>query len=664
MYPNFDCRSCADCTPTQTVITPVNCAGGTPCVDFIGTTCVVYQGAPFACGAITIATGEILTSVLTKVLSALCAGGFTGATGPTGPTGPPGPSVTGPTGPSGTNGVTPTININSTNNGAPGTNAIVALAFGSTLTNVLLDVTIPRGNPGTNGTNGIGIGSVVVDGSGHLIITKSDSTVIDAGSVLGPQGTPGTNGTNGIDGTAGANSLYYRNGTMGSSLSGRGKVELNSQTLSTVTQIKISDTSTQHGTLALNPLGQALSWVSVPGINDYLQLYDTTDPSIFGIYKITAKLAEPLLNGVKFTVIPITTNGTSVVNYEFATSFLLMGKDGLTGTPGINGSYVSGTVINNAGDLIVTLSDSTVYNAGSVLFDFGSGTLDTLAKWTPDGNHLGDSLIRDNGTSIAAGIATLSTFNFFKVESSTHLGAGWFRTTAVSASPGFSSVGVKGTASGITTDGNANIGVSGYASNNSILNIGTQGIADYTSPTATNIGAEFQALNGLNNYPLRLVAPSNDAETKFFVSKTADGSGDWGTINDYSETPLDKNSDYLMFYDASTTLHAKVLVNSLITLANENLQKVITADYTLTDIDNNYTIFVNNASTAVTITLGAVTLTGFSVGFVQEGTADVTFSGSGLINPLGLKLKGYGYQSFIERKLATSTYYLLGNVKA
>ncbi len=297
------------------------------------------------------------------------------------------------------------------------------------------------------------------------------------------------------------------------------------------------------------------------------------------------------------------------------------------------------------------------------MFDFGSGTLDTLAKWTPDGNHLGDSLIRDNGTSIAAGIATLSTFNFFKVESSTHLGAGWFRTTAVSASPGFSSVGVKGTASGITTDGNANIGVSGYASNNSILNIGTQGIADYTSPTATNIGAEFQALNGLNNYPLRLVAPSNDAATKFFVAKTVDGSGDWGTIDEYSETSVDRYSDYLMFYDASTTLHAKVLVDSLLILANENLQKVITADYTLTDIDNNYTIFVNNAATPVTISLGSITLTGFSVGFVQEGSGDVLFSGTGLTNPVGYKSKGQGYQTFIERKLATSAYYLLGNTK-
>lgn len=104
-----------------------------------------------------------------------------------------------------------------------------------------------------------------------------------------------------------------------------------------------------------------------------------------------------------------------------------------------------------------------------------------------------------------------------------------------------------------------------------------------------------------------------------------------------------------------------------------HLQKVITypadftgTNYTLTNADNNYTIFVNNASTAVTITLNtSVTISNFCVGFVQEGTADVTHIGTGvtLTNPVGLKIKGQGYQSFIERKLATSIYYLLGNTK-
>lgn len=93
-----------------------------------------------------------------------------------------------------------------------------------------------------------------------------------------------------------------------------------------------------------------------------------------------------------------------------------------------------------------------------------------------------------------------------------------------------------------------------------------------------------------------------------------------------------------------------------------NLQKEITtSNYVLTDADNDYTIFINNNTTTISISLGAITIANFSVGFIQEGTADVTFVG--VTNPVGLKLKGQGYQAFIERKLSTSTYYLLGNTK-
>ena len=63
----------------------------------------------------------------------------------------------------------------------------------------------------------------------------------------------------------------------------------------------------------------------------------------------------------------------------------------------------------------------------------------------------------------------------------------------------------------------------------------------------------------------------------------------------------------------------------------------------------------------MTISLGTITIPNFCVGFIQKGTADVTFSG--VTNPIGLKSKGQGYQTFIERELATSTYYLLGNLK-
>ena len=97
----------------------------------------------------------------------------------------------------------------------------------------------------------------------------------------------------------------------------------------------------------------------------------------------------------------------------------------------------------------------------------------------------------------------------------------------------------------------------------------------------------------------------------------------------------------------------------------DNLQKVITTSTVILDIDNNNTIFINNGATPITITINSsITIPNFCVGFIQEGTGDVTFVGSGvsLTNPVGLKSKGQGYQTFIERKLATSNYFLLGNV--
>ena len=97
-----------------------------------------------------------------------------------------------------------------------------------------------------------------------------------------------------------------------------------------------------------------------------------------------------------------------------------------------------------------------------------------------------------------------------------------------------------------------------------------------------------------------------------------------------------------------------------------NLQKVITTSTVILDTDNNHTIFINNGATPITITINSsITIPNFGVGFIQEGTGDVTFVGTGvsLTNPVGLKSKGQGYATFIERKLNTSNYFLLGNTK-
>ena len=61
----------------------------------------------------------------------------------------------------------------------------------------------PAGSNGTSGSNGVGITTAAVNGSGNLIITKTDSSTVDAGSVIGPKGDTGTTGAQGPQGSTG-----------------------------------------------------------------------------------------------------------------------------------------------------------------------------------------------------------------------------------------------------------------------------------------------------------------------------------------------------------------------------------------------------------------------------------------------------------------------------
>ncbi len=120
--------------------------------------------------------------------------------------------------------------------------------------------------------------------------------------------------------------------------------------------------------------------------------------------------------------------------------------------------------------------------------------------------------------------------------------------------------------------------------------------------------------------------------------------------------------------DNSTTYSAGTgLSLSGTTFSVQNLQKTIpAANYTLLPTDTEYTIFIENGATPITITVPTGLPANFNAGFIQEGTGVVTFSGTGTtINTVnGLKIKGQNYQVFLEKKLATSTFYLLGNTTA
>jgi len=60
-----------------------------------------------------------------------------------------------------------------------------------------------KGDTGDQGERGIGVSTAAVNVSGHLIITRSDATTIDAGYVLGPQGPQGVKGDKGDKGDTG-----------------------------------------------------------------------------------------------------------------------------------------------------------------------------------------------------------------------------------------------------------------------------------------------------------------------------------------------------------------------------------------------------------------------------------------------------------------------------
>lgn len=100
---------------------------------------------------------------------------------------------------------------------------------------------------------------------------------------------------------------------------------------------------------------------------------------------------------------------------------------------------------------------------------------------------------------------------------------------------------------------------------------------------------------------------------------------------------------------------------------SSNLQKTITSSYTATSVDNNYTIFIDNSATTVTITVPSGLTSNIEIGFIQQGTGDINYLASGTIlkSPSSmLKIKGENYNAYLVQIGSTNTYHLLGNLKA
>ena len=135
------------------------------------------------------------------------------------------------------------------------------------------------------------------------------------------------------------------------------------------------------------------------------------------------------------------------------------------------------------------------------------------------------------------------------------------------------------------------------------------------------------------------------------------------------QTPINGSNNVVFVTPLKTAGTYTLALTSDITTAIEaiptNLQKTITASYTLVEADNNYTIIINNDVTAINITVPIGLSSAFFVGFIQKGTADVTFvaSGTTLLSPVGLKSKGQYYNTALEQEGTSNSFYLLGNTK-
>jgi hypothetical protein len=155
-----------------------------------------------------------------------------------------------------------------------------------------------------------------------------------------------------------------------------------------------------------------------------------------------------------------------------------------------------------------------------------NGITNYVTKWT-SANTIGDSQIRDDGTSVGIFIAPNPLWRLY-VNGNT-LKGGYFSTTRVSTNVDLA-IGAHGSSSGVSSQG-MNIGVFGQADSNALLNVGAYGAA--TGVVAgVNIGMYAEASAGTSgNYSIQLKDGTQGTSGWYLRNMTGDGRANWAKIN-------------------------------------------------------------------------------------------------------------------------------------
>jgi hypothetical protein len=273
----------------------------------------------------------------------------------------------------------------------------------------------------------------------------------------------------------------------------------------------------------------------------------------------------------------------------------------------------------------------------------GSGTLNYVPKWTPDGTSLGDSLIYSSSTTVQIGQVTgLFTndnilrviddykYSIFRLEGTNPTAATDVLTVANSQNGGFASQHSQ-TATAIQAFANLsstlNIGIKARSQGNDTItttNIGIWAIGGESSGYSglLGIGGKFEAV-GVSQYAVQLIDGTETVAGRFLKNMTTDGKANWATLT-VADTGLTLNT--------TGTTGAATLVGNTLSIPQHteavafSPQDVSSADTAPTAASTQY--YYQTIST-VTGTISKVKLWGFSgTDLVRFGIYRGTLGGS------------------------------------
>lgn len=241
-----------------------------------------------------------------------------------------------------------------------------------------------QGDKGDKGDTGVGVKSVVINENGNLIITLTDDTVIDLGKVTGDKGSQGDKGDQGETGATGVGVKSVTIDENGDLI-----ITLTDDTVHNAGKVT-GDKGNQGDKGDKGDTGATGVGVKSVTIDENGNLIITlTDDTVYNAGKVTGNngdKGETGATGVGVKSVAIDENGNLVITLTDDTVHNLgkvtgakgdkgdqgdKGDKGDKGDTGATGVGVKSVTIDEDGNLIITLTDDTVHNAGKVIGDKG-----------------------------------------------------------------------------------------------------------------------------------------------------------------------------------------------------------------------------------------------------------------------------------------------------